>query len=218
MSFGDSKTIISNQDSIHEKLTEVVTRHLAHPFQKPYSQHTLDAFAAVKSAVEQHTGNIILDACCGVGESTKNLAHKYPEALVIGVDKSGHRIERNSEFIMPDNGLLVQADLNDFYRLVAQQQWSISKHYVLYPNPWPKAKHLQRRWHGCAIFPTMIKLAPETELRSNWLIYLQEFQVALKLAGVESSITELTTSEPITPFERKYLASGQTCWQLIAKY
>ena len=41
---GDSKVITTNQSGIHEKLDEVVQRHLTHPFQKPYQVHTQKAF------------------------------------------------------------------------------------------------------------------------------------------------------------------------------
>ena len=73
---GDSKAIITNQTGIHEKLDEIVQKHLAHPFQKPYQQHTQQAFNEMDAAVkcflaDQPQGEIILDACCGVGQSTR---------------------------------------------------------------------------------------------------------------------------------------------------
>ena len=40
---GDSKSIITNQTGIHEKLNEVVAKHLSHPFKKPYQPHTQQA-------------------------------------------------------------------------------------------------------------------------------------------------------------------------------
>ena len=228
-SLGDSKAIISNQEGIHEKLDEVVKRHLTHASQKPYQAHTKEAFAQMDTLVNAFLvanpeGEIILDACCGVGQSTRILAKQNPQALVIGVDKSDHRINRNVEGFDVDDGFnaqnyhLVRADLNDFYRLVKTADWPVSKHYILYPNPWPKSKHLQRRWHGSAVFPQMTSIGQQLILRSNWRIYLAEFQQAAKLVDLQGQIDALPvvdSSLALTPFEAKYQASDQVCWQLI---
>jgi tRNA G46 methylase TrmB len=225
---GDSKAIISNQEGIHEKLNEVVERHLTHAFQKPYQVHTEQAFAEMNTLVQAFLsantdGEIILDACCGVGQSTRLLAQQNPQALVIGVDKSDHRINRNVEGFDVDDGFtadnfhLVRADLNDFYRLVKAANWPVSKHYILYPNPWPKSKHLQRRWHGSAVFPQMTSIGEQLILRSNWRIYLEEFQQAAKRVALQGEITALPVVDSalaMTPFEAKYQASEQICWQL----
>ena len=225
-SAGDSKAIITNQTGIHEKLDDVVKKHLTHPFQKPYQVHTEQAFKEMDLRVNEFLavnpqGGVILDACCGVGQSTRILAHQNPKALVIGVDKSDHRINKNVEGFSEEDGYqaknyhLVRADLNDFYRLVKAANWPVSKHYILYPNPWPKSKHLQRRWHGSAVFPQMTSIGKSLILRSNWPLYLEEFQQAAKQVNLFGRITKLPVEEqPLTPFEAKYQASGQVCWQL----
>ncbi len=226
---GDSKAIMSNQAGIHEKLNEVVKRHLSHAFQKPYQAHTQAAFAKMDTLVKAFlaknpAGEIILDACCGVGQSTRILAKQNPEALIIGVDKSDHRIKRNVEGFAVDDGFtadnyhLVRADLNDFYRLVKAEDWPVSKHYILYPNPWPKSKHLQRRWHGSAVFPHMTSIGQQLILRSNWYLYLAEFKQASALVGLHGDIKALPIVEAslaLTPFEAKFQASKQECWQLM---
>lgn len=221
--FGNSKAIVSNQDGIHDKLTEIVTKHLTHANQKPIQAHTQQAFDEINMLVEDFAGEVILDACCGVGQSTRLLAKQNPNALVIGVDKSYNRLERNiDEHLGVDltgveNYRLIRADLNDFYRLVNNANWPIKRHFILYPNPWPKSKHIQRRWHGSAVFPQIIKTGQRIELRSNWRLYLEEFLVASELAGRKGKITEITVEQPLTPFEAKFTASGQTCWQLIVE-
>lgn len=223
---GDSKAIVTNQTGMHEKLDDVVKKHLTHPFQKPYQVHTEQAFKEMDLRVSEFLecnpqGEIILDACCGVGQSTRILARLNPKALVIGVDKSDHRINKNVEGFTEEgeyqaqNYHLVRADLNDFYRLVKMANWPVSKHYILYPNPWPKSKHLQRRWHGSAVFPQMTSIGKTLILRSNWPLYLQEFQQAAKQVNLFGSLTEVAAEkQPLTPFEAKYQASGQVCWQL----
>tara|TARA_R110001583_G_scaffold70184_3_gene198762 strand:- start:4047 stop:4766 length:720 start_codon:yes stop_codon:yes gene_type:complete len=229
---GDSKAIITNQRGIHEKLDEVVQKHLTYPFQKPYQVHTEQAFKEMDWQVSEFLkinpqGEIILDACCGVGQSTRILAEQNPQALVIGVDKSAHRLRRNisirnvegfteEDDYQAKNYHLVRADLNDFYRLVKTANWPVSKHYILYPNPWPKSKHLQRRWHGSAVFPQMTNIGKTLILRSNWRLYLEEFQQAAEQVKLFGDIGKLSiTEQPFTPFEAKYQASDQVCWQLV---
>lgn len=218
---GDSKAIVTNQDGINDKLLEIVNKHLQHAFQKPVQAHTQQAFDEVNDLVQNFTGDIILDACCGVGQSTRLLAKQNPDALVIGVDKSANRLERNVEehFSVDLNGVnnyrLIRADLNDFYRLVKAANWPVKQHFILYPNPWPKAKHIQRRWHGSAVFPQIIQTGERIELRSNWRLYLEEFLAASEIAGRTGKINQLTVTQPLTPFEAKFTASQQTCWQLI---
>jgi tRNA G46 methylase TrmB len=218
---GDSKAIITNQTEIHEKLDEVVNRHLQYPSKKPYQQHTKEAFAEIDQIVQAFDGDIILDSCCGVGQSTRLLAQRNPNSLVIGVDKSAHRINRNVEELTAENSVehvsnyyLIRADLNDFYRLVVLAKWPVTQHFILYPNPWPKSKHLQRRWHGSAVFPELMHIGKEIILRSNWRLYLEEFQQAADIVGMNGDIDVVSDKVALTPFEAKYTASGQICWQL----
>ena len=212
---GNSRIITSNQEGLHEQLDEVVLKHLQHAFKKPYQQHTLDAFKECEKWVEQQGKPIIFDSCCGVGESTHHLALKHPEAIVLGLDKSADRLSKHG-LEVADNYRLLQVNLNDFWRLAVEANWHLSHHYLLYPNPWPKAKHLQRRWHGSAVFPAILALGGELELRSNWFTYIKEFARALELAGQSSKIQEYHAVDAITPFERKYWASGQASLQLKA--
>ncbi|MFY8273570.1 tRNA (guanine(46)-N(7))-methyltransferase TrmB [Pseudoalteromonas sp. SSDWG2] len=218
MSEANSRAIESNQPSLHDKLDEVVNKHLKAEFKKPIAAHTQAAFDEVNEKVQAFSGPIILDSCCGVGESTANLARLHPQALVIGIDKSAHRLDKHDVQYRQDDDakyILVQADLNDFWRLAVQAKWQPTHHYLLYPNPWPKAKHLQRRWHGAPIFPSIVALGGKLEVRSNWDIYVREFARALQLAGHPTQVNEYASDTSITPFERKYWASGQKSYRLI---
>jgi tRNA G46 methylase TrmB len=218
MGDANSRSIISNQAGLHEKLDEIVKKHLNAEFKKPIAAHTQTAFDEVDAKVQAFEGPLILDSCCGVGESTANLAKRHPDALVIGIDKSSHRLDKHDvEYKQTESGqyILVQADLNDFWRLAVAAKWQPSHHYLLYPNPWPKAKHIQRRWHGAAIFPFIVQLGGQLEVRSNWDIYVKEFARALELTGNPCEVLGYESSEAITPFERKYWASGQQSHRLV---
>ncbi|WP_026957775.1 tRNA (guanine(46)-N(7))-methyltransferase TrmB [Aliagarivorans taiwanensis] len=211
-----SRNVESNQTGLHERLDEVVQRHLAHRFRKPYQEHSLAAFKQLEQQVERAGKPLIFDSCCGVGASTARLAELHPEALVIGMDKSEHRLSRHHAHTPSEgeNYLLLRVNLNDLWRLAEEAGWTLSHHYLLYPNPWPKSVHLQRRWHGSAVFPSLLALGGQLQMRSNWPLYLQEFARALELAGHSSSLQQINPERPITPFEEKYQASGQPLWRL----
>lgn len=179
--------------------------------------HTKDAFVSMVHWVGGQQNPLILDACCGVGDSSRALAVRYPDHLVIGVDKSSHRLARERAGSDPDNVFLMRADLNDLYPLLVTSGLSFDRHYILYPNPWPKPGHLGRRWHGAPVFADIIKLGARLELRSNWRLYLEEFQIALDIAGATSLINQIKPKSPLTPFEAKYQSSGQKLWQLISE-
>jgi hypothetical protein len=88
-------------------------------------------------------------------------------------------------------------------------------HFLLYPNPYPKASQIQKRWYAGALMPYLMQLAPRLEVRSNWQLYVQEFALAAEYYGVTTQLSPIANlNDPLTPFERKYSESGQTCYQL----
>lgn len=214
------RSVTTNQTGVHEDLAVFVKRYQQHAFLKPIAEHSQRAFDLVADEVANCRKPLILDACCGVGESTALLAQRFPEARVIGVDKSAHRLEKNTHYQRQAQGHayhIVRADLNDFWRLALAAEWKLARHYLLYPNPWPKQKHLGRRWYAMPVFPSMVQLGGLLTVRSNWRLYIQECAQALSYYGVSAQQRILTKDEaPMTPFERKYQQAGQSLTELQA--
>ena len=212
-----ARSITTNQTGIHQNLHKVVSRHLEHATQKPFSEHTQQAFQAAMTWLGDWQGDLILDSCCGVGESTVNIAKAHPNARVLGIDKSALRTNKHQAYASDSqNYLVLRADLNDFLRLLILEGKQLSKHYLLYPNPYPKSAHLQRRWYATSALKDIIKLGGRLEVRSNWQLYIQEFAAALEIAKIDGRVNEYESEQAITPFERKYWQSGQSSWQLLA--
>jgi tRNA (guanine-N7-)-methyltransferase len=212
--YANSRLVHSAQADLHPDLDKVVQKHLATTFFKPYAPHNLAAFDAWYPHYQGHLP-LILDAGCGVGRSTLALARQFPQAQVLGVDQSADRLARGKGDAWPENVRFVRADLVDFWRLLADADISLQRHYLLYPNPWPKPPHLQRRWHGHAIFPALLGVGGKLECRSNWHTYVRELARAIELAtGQTACVTPYDTQVALTPFEQKYRDSGQALWQL----
>lgn len=219
MDFEPSPQIESSQDAPHPRLDEIVRRHLTTEYQETIPAYAQQSFSAVQQWVNTRARPIILDSGCGTGESSIILGARYPHCSVIGIDKSPHRLGRGLDQSLPDNVLLVRNDCIHVWRLLHQQQWKIERHYILYPNPWPKPGHVQRRWHAHPVFPVLIELGGRLIVRTNWAVYAQEFARALAIARgghqqISSQPYRLELSAAMTAHERKYLHSGHTLYEV----
>lgn len=219
--FANSRSVTSNQTGTHDDLERVVRRHLQSSWRAPIADHDVQAFAQLQQWREKQGAErpLMLDSGCGTGRSSLLLARQYPEALVVGVDQSAARLERAGRRFqdLPANLLLLRADCSGLWRLMAGEGWQLHRHQILYPNPWPKSAHLKRRWHGHPVWPALLALGGELEMRSNWPLYLQEVQMALEISDIGAELSELPVqSELMTDFEEKYRASGQALWRLLA--
>lgn len=216
------KKVFSNQEGLHENLKEWVMRYVNTQYLRPIAEHTRKAFFEVETFIEKRACPIVLDSGCGTGRSTQVLAQKFPECTVIGIDKSEVRLSRSGKPC--ENLMWVRAELLDFWRLVLENKWEIKFHALYYPNPWPKASEATRRFHFHPIFPTLLKLAPKTELRTNWEIYAEEFAMASVLAG-DMLKMPLSVSKhifqpeiPETAFEEKYAKAGQELFCVMVEH
>jgi len=214
-----SRAPYSNQVGPHPDLAHVVRRHMQSEYLRPISTPTRKVFEQLQPQVAQHDGDLILDAGCGDGRSTATLALRYPHALVLGVDKSRRRLQGHLDerpFMRRGNLILCRANLIDFWRLAATAGWRLARHYLLYPNPWPKKQHLRRRWHGHAVLPAILALGGRLEVRSNWRDYTLEFAQALAVAGMPCEYGRLNGPQALSPFEKKYHDSGHGLYYWVS--
>jgi tRNA (guanine-N7-)-methyltransferase len=214
-----SREVQSAQIGIHPRLLETLQRHLRSAWQQPIHTPTLQAFERLRALGLDQSQAILLDSGCGTGESTLQLAAQYPAHCVIGIDQSAARLARLAPIGIARHGnaILMRAELSSFWRLFVAAGWQADRHYLLYPNPWPKAAHLGRRWHGHPVFPTLLRSARSFELRTNWCVYAEEFAFALDYAGCSGATAEaFVCDEAMTPFERKYRDSGHELRRVVS--
>ncbi len=214
-----SGLVTSSQTGVHPHLEKYVRRHLEKPWSQPFHQPTVEAYRKLENEGVFSTGQpIILDSGCGTGKSTQRLAALFPGHIVIGVDRSHVRLAKsgaNSNFFRNENCILSRADLPTFWRLLLNDGRSVGKHFLLYPNPWPKPGHLLRRWHAHPVFPQLLALGGEIEMRCNWEIYALEFSQAVNYAsGTVVKVNSFQPESGISPFEQKYLERGQSLFSV----
>ena len=208
-------SVYSNQSSVHDDLKKLVEKHMGTAWQEPTPPHARDAAEKIITRLKAHGGPLILDSFCGTGMSTVKLASLYPEALVIGIDKSADRLRRH----MPGKSVnyqLMRGNCEHIWAQLVSAGISCAQHYLLYPNPWPKKTHIKRRIHGHPSFPLLKQLGGSVELRSNWKIYVDEFAIASRLIGLDARVESLSATEPMTLFERKYTANNENLWKCRA--
>ena len=217
MSFTPAKNIESSQAGIHSALEKTLLKHLKTSYQKPIARHNREAFEQAYQYWQQSEfASVFLDSACGTAESTRFLAENNPNTLVIGLDQSAKRLSHNANQSLPANCLILRCDCTDFWRLAERQQWRFDYHSLFYPNPYPKADDLKKRWHGHPAFVDLLAVSKRIELRTNWQIYAMEFQFALQTLGkVEANLEQYQADIAITAFERKYQKSGHQLWQVI---
>lgn len=212
-----SRSVDSPQTGPHPRLLEHLARRRRRPFARPPAEHTRAAVREIWSVLDREgSGPVILDAGCGTGESSLQLAERHPDAWILGVDQSQHRLRTSGVERRADRVLVARAELADLWRAWCLDGRSFEKTYLLYPNPWPKPEHLFRRWHGHPVFREVLTSAAEVEARTNWRTYLEEMALAAHwLTGRSSPIERLEVSEALSPFERKYARSGQALYRWV---
>ncbi|MBK6436633.1 MAG: methyltransferase domain-containing protein [Rhodanobacteraceae bacterium] len=214
---GNSPQIVSSQQGMHTRLAAIVQRHCAQAWRALLHAPTEAQFkrwSATRNAVR----SLVVDLGCGHGDSTLQLAEHHVDAELLGIDQSADRLGRLAPQGYANHGrvTLMRAEAATLLRLLAAARIAIDVLYVLYPNPWPKPEHLMRRWHGHPVFPVLLANARRVVLRTNWRIYADEFVRAAQLLGRTGAVQTLADdAATLTPFERKYRASGHARFEAV---
>ena len=213
----ESGLISSKQCGVHPKLEHTVHKHLQTPWQGSFHKPTVEVWSRLRDTGIFSGGRaIILDSGCGTGVSTQHLAETYSRCVVLGVDRSQVRLAKSGVhegLLVNNNCVLVRAELTTFWRLMLRDGYTLNHHFLFYPNPYPKPGHLKRRWHAHPVFPQLLALGGEIEMRCNWEIYAQEFAQAVNLAcSTDVKVRQLQLESGSSPFEIKYRARGQALY------
>ena len=207
----------TDQVAPHADLTDIVRHHQQHPWRKPCPAHTHEAFEHFLQAYREAPRPVVLDSFCGTGMSTAVLAAQFPDAWVIGIDQSAHRLAKHQP-TESDNYTLLRAEAEPFGHCLAEAGIRLHSHWLLYPNPWPKASQFKKRLHGHGAFPILARLGGALEMRTNWQLFAQEFALAADLIGLKGNIDTVSNEPDMTLFERKYHQRGQTLWRYRGKF
>ena len=90
---------------------------------------------------------VIIDFGCGMGDATIALLTEQPDAMVLAIDVHTPGICRIAEFADENNLEQLRIHHGDGFIVLEQllAESSVDTMLVLFPDPWPKAKHHKRR-------------------------------------------------------------------------
>jgi tRNA (guanine-N7-)-methyltransferase len=96
---------------------------------------------------------------------------------------------------------------------------SLSRIFILYPNPYHKAKHANLRWFNMPFMGHLLsklRSGGELTLATNILSYREgALRAMVEHWDLRLVVSEAFVGAPRTLFEKKYLARGEPCWNMV---
>ncbi len=160
---------------------------------------------------------------CGVGLHPIQYCKKNPERFLLAIERTHEKFTKFQGRVNhhpPFANLFIHH--GDAVNLITHyiKSESVDRYIILYPNPYPKSKQQNKRFH-CMPFMEIIKktLKPDGEVitATNEEFYAKEALDWMENQwGFILTKNELLSSSdvPRTHFEKKYLLAGQKCFNL----
>lgn len=169
---------------------------------------------------------IDLEIGSGVGRFAVQRAKDHRDRAIIAIEKTIERFGKFKRRAANHPGLTNLFPVHGEAASVVTHfipPESIDQIFLLYPNPYPKLKQRNLRWHNRAFTGFLIdRLKPggtltlATNIEDYYDEALEAFSRVWHLDVVEHR--KLTRfDEPRTHFEHKYMARDEDCWNLIFK-
>lgn len=170
-----------------------------------------------------------LEIGCGVGWHPIQYARENPGRFLAAIEHTRTRFESFERRVLrhPEltNLMAIHADAIEWVTHALAPE-SVERIFLLYPNPYPKRSDLNKRWHAMPFMGrllSVLKTGGELRLATNERFYFEEAREFLDnrwKMKIQESISFTNTTAPVgaprTHFEKKYLARGETCFELRA--
>jgi len=161
-----------------------------------------------------------VDLGCGDGSFLYELAEQIPEKNFLGIERLTKRVEklrRKAEKI--DNVRVLGTDTLFAVRYLLPEN-SVETFYLLFPDPWPKRRHHQRRiFTGEFLDAVAAALEQNGVLRvaTDQLDYFQQIQ-RLSRAHPEFQVVDLDgVVLPLTRFEKRFREQSIPVYRLTLR-
>lgn len=175
--------------------------------------------------LEPVTSQSPLDLEIGAGQGLHAIhyAKLHPQRTLIAVERTATRFAKMQARHSRHSHLVNLWPVNaDALSIVVHfiKDHSLDRIFLLYPNPYPKTKQANLRWHNMPFMAVLKqRLIPGGELilATNIEHYADEAQEQMtsewKFILTSRSLVS-NQSSPRTHFEKKYLERGERCWNL----
>jgi tRNA (guanine-N7-)-methyltransferase len=185
---------------------------------------TLRAHATRAHAPPALAAPLWLEIGFGAGEHALAQIATHPEATLIACEVFENGICSLLSRLVPDgagadaplppNLRLWTADARILLRALPDA--SLDRLFLLFPDPWPKARHAKRRFVHPATLPLLARvLKPGSEWRvasddPTYQAWVDEVMAAQNFLTAEPPVTERPPDWPPTRYEAKALREGRT--------
>ena len=161
-------------------------------------------------------GEIWLEVGFGAGEHLAAQALAHPQVGFVGCEPFADGVAKLVARIAAERIANVRIFRDDARLLLAAlPAASIARAFVLFPDPWPKARHNKRRFLTQPGFAALARvLVPEAELRvatddETYRDWIREHAAAEGSFALVSETAARPESWPPTRYEEKALAAGR---------
>ena len=160
---------------------------------------------------------------CGVGFHPLHYARAHPDRQLIAFERTSEKfakfVNRLEHHAPLPNLLPVHGDAIPWitHGLSAEM---VDQYFVLYPNPYPKERQRNQRFYEMPFMHWLVetlKRGGTLTLATNQEFYCTGAKEKLGEFGLELVKEERVhpSEVPRTHFEKKYLARGEPCWNLV---
>jgi tRNA (guanine-N7-)-methyltransferase len=179
-------------------------------------------------------GAVDLEIGAGAGLHAIRYCQLNPRRMLIAIEKThtrfaklARRLQNHRKIKCNDvpNLFAVHADAVNFVCHYLPNE-ALERVFILYPNPYPKAKQSNLRWHNRPFFGHLLgkmRTGATVTLATNSYPYILEAKTAL-IERWQLKLTQFTqihisniATQPRTHFEKKYLQRGEKCWNLVCR-
>jgi tRNA (guanine-N7-)-methyltransferase len=161
---------------------------------------------------------------CGVGFHPLRYAEANPERILVAFERTSDKFARFAGRLAHHKALPnlfpVHGDAIPWI-VHGVKPDSVDRYFLLYPNPYPKESQRNLRFHEMPFFAFLrntLKPGGALTLATNAEFYAQGAKAKLVadwgMKIVSESLLPADFS-PRTHFEKKYLARGENCWNLV---
>lgn len=177
---------------------------------------------SLKNELKDGFADIEIGAGQGLHAIRYGLAH--PHRKLLAIERTTEKFERFRGRLLKHPGIknVIPAHA-DAVSIIAHNvpNQSVERFFLLYPNPYPKQKQRNLRWHNSPFMGCLIdKLKPNGRLHlsTNLSWYAEEAKHVLTetwpmTLALDSRVIDPRLAQ--THFERKYLARGEVCYRMV---
>jgi tRNA (guanine-N7-)-methyltransferase len=161
-----------------------------------------------------------VDLGCGDGSFLCDLAQQFPDKNFLGIERLTKRVEKvRRKAQMIDNLRVLGTDTLFAVRDLLPEN-SVETFYLLFPDPWPKRRHQQRRIFTREFLDSIAAALGKNgvlQIATDHLDYFRQIE-RLSTAHPEFEVADLDGGVlPLTKFERKFRELGVPIYRLTLR-